>query len=88
MFGIYLHDLVVHAPPIYQQVCLRSTNAERQERLFSQAKHISLKATNRKPEYVLPTMLLCMQARQKMSECQESINKQDSMVSSAAAKLD
>ena len=23
LFGIYLHDLVAHAPPIYQQVCLR-----------------------------------------------------------------
>ena len=38
-------DLVVHAPAIYQQVCLRSTNTESQERLFSQAKHIGLKTT-------------------------------------------
>ena len=36
LFGIYLHDLVAHAPPIYQQVCLRSMNAESQERLFRQ----------------------------------------------------
>lgn len=65
LFGIYLHDVVVHAPTIYQQVCLRSTNAESQERLFSQAKHIGLKATTSwKVENVLPTILVCMQARQ------------------------
>lgn len=87
LFGVYLHDLVVHAPPIFQLVCLRSTNTESQERLFSQAKHIGLKATNRKPENALATILLCMQARQKISECQQSIIKQDSMVSSAASAL-
>ena len=74
-FGIYLHDLVVHAPPIYQEVCLRSTNAESQERRFSQAKHIGLKSTNRKPENVLPTILMCMQARQSVGDCQQSIYK-------------
>ena len=58
LFGIYLHDLVAHAPPIYQLVCLRSLNAENQERLFSQAKHISMKATSRKPDNVLPKILL------------------------------
>ena len=45
LFGVYLHDLVVHAPCQYELVSLRSTNAESQERLFSQAKHISLRAT-------------------------------------------
>ena len=87
LFGIYLHDLVVHAPPIYQQVCLRSMNAESQEHLFSQAKHIGLRATNRTPENVLPTILICMQAKQKVSSCQESIQKQDSMVSVAASGI-
>ena len=88
LFGIYLHDLVVHAPPIYQQVCLRSMNAESQERLFSQAKHIGLKATNRTPENVLPTVLVCMQARQKAGNCQESLQKQESMVSEATSKIE
>ena len=87
-FGIYLHDLVVHAPCIFQEVCLRSTNAESQERLFSQAKHIGLKATNRKPENVLPTILLCMQARQNTGDCLQSIYQQDSMVSTAASQVD
>ena len=87
LFGVYVHDLVVHAPPIFQLVCLCSTNAESQERLFSQAKHIGLKTTSRKPENTLATILLCMQARQKVSECQQSIVKQDSMVSSAGSVL-
>ena len=87
LFGIYLHDLVVHAPSIYSLVCMRSTNAESQERLFSQAKHIGLKATNRKPENVLPKILICMQARQNTGDCQRSIYQQDSMVSKAASKL-
>ena len=38
LFGAYLHSLVVYAPPQYELVCLRSTNAESQERLFSKAK--------------------------------------------------
>ena len=87
LFGIYLHDLVVHAPSIYSLVCMQSTNAESQERLFSQAKHIGLKATSRKPENVLPTILICMQARQRAGDCQQSIYQQDSMVSKAASKL-
>ncbi len=36
LYGAYFHDLVVHAPPQYQIVCLRSTNAESTEREFSQ----------------------------------------------------
>ena len=86
-FGIYLHAFVMHAPAIYQLVCLRSTNAESQEHLFSQAKHISLWATNRKVENVLPTILVSIQARQRLGDCQRSIQKQDSVVSTAASKL-
>ena len=77
-FGQYLHNLVVHVPPQYDLVCMRSTNAESQERLFSQAKCISQHATNRKPENVLPTIILSFQARQKKkkSEVQQSLKKQ------------
>ncbi len=68
-------------------VCLRSTNAESQERLFSQAKHISLSATNRKPENVLPAILLCLEAREKLRDMQQSIRKQDSIVSAVAKRF-
>ena len=66
LYGVYFHDLVVHAPPQYQLVCLRSTNAESTERLFSQIKHISQQATNRKPDNVLTTILLSMQAKRQV----------------------
>ena len=86
-YGVYLHDLIVHAPPQYQVVCLRSTNSESQERLFSQAKHISQRNTNRKPENVLPNILLSLQAREKTATHQNSIKRQDSMVNAAAQRL-
>lgn len=81
---LYLHDLVVHAPTHYE---LRSTNCEGQERLFSQAKHISLRATNRKPENALSTILLSMQAKQKTQPLQDTLKQDESMVSAVAAKL-
>ncbi len=77
----------MHGPLQYELVCLRSVNAESQERLFSQAKHISVRATNRKPENVLPTILLSMQAKQKTGEPLECMKKQESMVSAVGAKV-
>lgn len=68
-------------------VSLRSTNCESQERLFSQTKHISLRVTNRKPENVLPTILLSMQAKQKTQPHLDTLKQDESMVSSVSAKL-
>lgn len=45
-------------------VCLRSVNAECQERLFGQAKQIALNTTNRKPSNVIPEILLRLQIKQ------------------------
>ena len=87
MFGVYLHDLIVHLPYQYEMVRLRSTNAESQERLFSQAKHVSHRATNRKLENVLPTILLSLQAREKLRDMQQSIRRQDSIVPAVAKRL-
>ena len=61
-FGLYLHSLVVHAPRQYEIVSLRSINTENQERMFQQIKQIALKCTNRKPENIIPTLLLRVQA--------------------------
>ena len=77
LYGVYFHDLVVHAPPPqHQLVCLRSTSAESTERLFSQIKHISQQATNRKPDNVLTT-ILSMQAKEEtgMNSTISSIHK-------------
>ena len=86
LFGIYLHDLVSHGPPQYQLMCLRSANAESTERLFSQIKHISLKATNRQPDNVLTTVLLSMQAKE-MTNTNNSHQSDESMVSKLAKKV-
>ena len=88
-YGIYLHDLVVHAPMQYQMVCLRSTNAESTERLFSQIKHISQRATNRKPDNVLTTVLLSLQAKEESGTgtTVTTIQKQGTMVSEVAKNV-
>ena len=63
-FGLYLHSLVVHAPRQYEIVCLKSVNTENQEQIFQQAKQIALKCTNRKPENVIPSVLIRLQAKE------------------------
>jgi hypothetical protein len=77
LYGTCLHDLVVHGPRQYQMMCLRSANAESTERLFSQVKHVSMRATNRKPDNVLTTVLLSMQAKEIIkagpNETQDSV---------------
>ena len=62
-FGLYLHSLVVHAPRQYEIVCLKSVNTENQERIFQQAKHIAEETTNRRPENVIPSILIRLQAQ-------------------------
>lgn len=89
LYGVYFHDLCVHAPLQYQMVCLRSTNAESSEQLFSQIKHISERATNRKPENVLTSILLSMQAKEEtgFGSTLTSLKKQDSLVTEVAKKV-
>lgn len=64
LFGSYLHALAVHSPVQYEVVCLRSVNTENQERIFQQAKTIASNTTNRKPENVIPSIVLRLQAKQ------------------------
>ena len=73
----------------YQMVCLRSTNAESTERLFSQIKHTSQRATNRKPDNELTTILLSLQAKEETGTgtTVTSIQKQETMVSEVAKNV-
>ncbi len=48
---------------LYEIICLRSVNTENQERIFQQAKQIALNCTNRKPENIIPTIFLRLQAK-------------------------
>ena len=42
LFGQYLHALIVHAPPQYEIVCMKSCNSEKEERLFGQAGQMAI----------------------------------------------
>jgi len=53
---------------------------ESQECLFSQIKQTSLRETNRKPENVLPTILLSFQAKKKVGVGNAAMKGQESMV--------
>ena len=86
LFGSYLHDLGCHASEQYQIMCLRSVNAECEERLFGQAKAIALRTSSRKPENVITNIFLRLQAKKicQQSTVKASITKQESIVSKAA----
>ena len=86
-FGIYLYAIVVHAPTQFQIMPLSSVNTESEERLFSQAKRISNRATNRKTDNVLPTVLISIQARQKLDTYNLSNTDQESIVQSVSSKI-
>ena len=83
----YLHDLTCHSGQQYEIVCLRSVNAECQERLFGQAKRTALNTTNRKPNNVIPEILLRLQMRQKEGTLIDSVSAKQSKVSAAAKDL-
>ena len=85
-FGLYLHSLVVHAPRQYEIVCLKSINTENQERVFQQAKQIALKCTNRKPENVIPSLLLRIQAKAITGKLSQLYHSAQTRVEKVACK--
>ena len=64
MFGHYIHALTAHAPTQFEITCMKSLNAENQERLFGQARQIAKKCTNHQPQNVIPQIILRLQAKQ------------------------
>lgn len=64
LFASYLHALSNHAAQQYEIICMRSTNTEHEECLFGQANKTVLNATNRKPNSIIPNILLRLQAKQ------------------------
>ncbi len=87
MFGIYLHALLVHGPPQYEIMSLKSANSEHEERLFGQAKNMVHTATNRKPTTVIPNILLRLQAKQKRGDMYKAYNDTSSRVSKEAKAM-
>ena len=84
LYGVYLHAITVHAPPLFEIISLKSVNAEHEERLFGQAKAIATKTTNRKPETTVPNILLHLQAKQKTNDLYSSLKHSYSEISKEA----
>ena len=84
LYGIYLHALTVHAPAQFQLMSLKSCNAEHEERLFGQAKDIATATSNRKPENIVPNILLRLQAKQKRKDMYTSLHTAYSKISKEA----
>ena len=80
MFGSYLHAIVLHAPPQYEILCLKSANTEHEERLFGQAKNMVQMTTNRQPNNVIPNILLRLQAKRLKGEMYKSYRETESKV--------
>ena len=87
MFGIYFHSLLVHAPPQYEIMCLKSANSEHEERLFGQAKNMVHAATNRQPTTVVPNILLRLQAKQRRGDMYKAYLESSSRISKAAREM-
>ena len=85
-FGLYLHSLVVHAPRQYEIICLRSVNTENQERIFQQAKQIAQRCTNRKPENIIPSVLIRIQAKGMTGVLSNVYQSANTRVESVACK--
>jgi hypothetical protein len=84
MFGSYLHAIVLHAPPQYEILCLKSANTEHEERLFGQAKNMVQTTTN---SNVIPNILLRLQAKRMKGEMYKSYSETESKVSKEIKEL-
>ena len=85
LFGAYLHAITVHAPVQFQTMSLRSCNTEHEERLFGQAKQIAAATTNRKPESIVPNILIRPQAKQKKKDLYTSLHHSHSSITKEAS---
>ena len=82
-----MHAVTAHIPTQFELACLRSLNAESQERLFGQARTIAESCTNHHPDNVIPQIMLRLQAKQEQHEFLASVNKGDSQVSHVARDM-
>ena len=81
-----LHHLIAHVCPQYELVGLTSVNTESEERLFGQAKHMAMQASNRHPDNILFNMVIRIQAKQlsDVTRATTEVQKQETRVSQAA----
>ena len=87
LFGAYLHSLLAHAPRQYEIICLRSVNTENQERMFQQAKKTATNTTNRRPENVIPPVMLRVQAKQLSGKLSTMFRSSETAVKRVCANI-
>ena len=87
LFASYLHALSNHAAQQYEIICMRSTNTEHEERLFGQAKKTALNATNRKPNSIIPNILLRLQAKQIKRDMYSTLQTAETRIQKEAQQL-
>ena len=87
MFGNYLHALVVHAPPQLEIVAMSSVNAEKQERLFSQARKTAIATSNRHPQNVISTLTLRLQAKADLKGLTTAVKQNESRVAKVGKNI-
>ena len=85
MFGRYFHSLTTHAPILYRMVCLRSVNAEMQERIFGQCKAITKATSSQHPDHIIKNILLRLQEQSKDNI--SSLKAQESEITKLANAL-
>lgn len=78
---------MVQAPIQYEIVCLRSVNTENQERIFQQAKKIASDTTNRRPENVIPSIMLRLQAKKISGKLSSTFAAAETEVKRVAADI-
>ena len=78
MFGRYFHAISTHIAHLYRIVCLRSVNAEKQERLFGQSKQITKRTSNNQPKHIIQNIIERIQIER--SQKQQLVDQEDSSI--------
>ena len=85
---VYFHALLIHCPVQHELVCRRSTNVESEERIFKSAEAYA-KCTDRKPESMLPRVLMRLQSKRsaKTGNPLQSLHESNSRIAQTASRL-
>ena len=86
MFGRYFHSLTSHASIQYRTIPLRPLNAERQERMFKQAKMITKSTSNQQPNQIIRNVVQWVHEESKLESC-DQLAKEESEILKLAHTL-
>ena len=77
LYGIYSHSIFAHFPSVNRIIPLSSVHCESEERLFSQAKNISLNTSDRKLNHVRDNSIVRLQAEAQVKEATSQVVNTD-----------